>query len=461
MRLLAAGIRSSIGVPGRFAVSRVSHTQSRALGESIQAGRFLALSSRAGSRAMSSASSDLGALIIREEVTTATEGPLKGITFCVKDNFDIKGQVTGAGSPAWKRTHGPASETAPVVEALLAAGATFVGKTHMDELAYSLNGENVHYGTPVNVAAPGRIPGGSSSGSAAAVAGKLADLGIGSDTAGSVRVPASYCGILGFRPTHGRVSLNNVVPLAQSFDTAAWFARDASLLQSAGEVLLDHSSALKLEEVKWLVATDAFDLSDDETRQAIYDAMSIDFNTVTAILGPPKEITVGMDGLGTLEEWLDVFRVIQASEAWANFGDWIDKKNPGFGPGIKERFEAASKVTAEEVEEAKRMRGRIMQHVDGILGRSCVLALPTCPGPAPKLNTPADELELFRRRLLSLSALAPLCSLPQVTLPIAEVYGNPVGLSLIGPRGSDESLLELAKSLSVILPVAGGAQSTS
>ncbi|HWI12737.1 MAG TPA: amidase family protein, partial [Burkholderiales bacterium] len=164
------------------------------------------------------------------ELPGASSGPLAGLTFAAKDIYDVIGHRTGFGSPDWLRTHEPAASTAPVVQQLLDAGATMVGKTQTDELTYSLNGENAHYGTPVNVNAPGRIPGGSSSGSAAAVAAGLVDFALGSDTGGSVRAPASFCGIYGIRPTHGRVSLRGACPLAATFDTAGWFAREASLL---------------------------------------------------------------------------------------------------------------------------------------------------------------------------------------------------------------------------------------
>mmetsp|Transcript_39155 Transcript_39155/g.92738 ORF Transcript_39155/g.92738 Transcript_39155/m.92738 type:complete len:344 (-) Transcript_39155:430-1461(-) len=341
---------------------------------------------------------------------------------------------------------------------LLDSGATLVGKTHLDELAYSLNGENAHYGTPLNVAEPSRIPGGSSSGSAAAVAGGVADIGLGTDTAGSVRVPASYCGLHGFRPTHGRVPLQGVVPLAESFDTVGWFARNATVLRLAGQALLGpQPGAAKLDRCRWIVATDAFDLADDETRQAVYDALSCEFAAVASVLGSPSERCVASKGDGgSLESWLDVFRTIQSWEAWQNHGAWIEAEQPSFGPGIRERFEAAARTTRGEAMAARAERERIARRVHDLLGEDGVLAVPTCPGPAPLLDTPVEELEAFRRRLLSLTSLAPLCGLPQVTLPIAAVNNLPVGWSLIGPKNSDEGLLRLAEKLMGILPAQTG-----
>jgi amidase len=164
-------------------------------------------------------------------------GPLAGRRFAVKDLFAIAGHRACFGNPDWLSTHWAAEATAPVITWLLDAGAALVGTTVTDELAFSLTGENPHYGTPPNPAAPGRVPGGSSSGSASAVAGGLVDFALGTDTGGSVRVPASHCGIFGFRPTHGAVSPAGVLPFSPSFDTVGWFARDADTLAAVGDRL--------------------------------------------------------------------------------------------------------------------------------------------------------------------------------------------------------------------------------
>ena len=165
-------------------------------------------------------------------------GRLSGLGFAVKDLFDVAGSITTYGNPDWASTHAAASATAPVVTALLQAGARLDGKTKTVELAYGLTGENVWHGTPVNPRAPDRFPGGSSCGSAAAVAAGLVDFALGSDTGGSVRIPASYCGLFGIRPSHGAVSLAGACPLAPSFDTCGWFTRSAALLAGVGDVLL-------------------------------------------------------------------------------------------------------------------------------------------------------------------------------------------------------------------------------
>ncbi len=366
-------------------------------------------------------------------------GPLAGLSLAVKDVFHIKGHRTGAGNPDWLRTHPAAETTAPTVQRLLDTGAHTVGKTHTDELAYSLNGENVHYGTPVNPNAAGRIPGGSSSGSAAAVAGGLVDFAIGTDCGGSVRLPASYCGIFGFRPTHGRIPLDGIVPLASSFDTVGWFARDASLLEKVGRVFLDDQSDARPPR-QLLLASDAFTLAGDAVTTALQPAV----NKISTAIGPARPVTVSSEGLS---EWMQLFRVLQGAEIWANHGAWIRAVQPSFGPDIHKRFEWTATIQQAEVDIAKEKREQVAARMDAFLGEDSVLCLPTAPGIAPLRNTPSDELEVFRSQALSLLCIAGLARLPQVNLPFGTLDGCPIGLSLIGPRGADMLLLKIVVGL--------------
>ncbi|KAA6420332.1 MAG: glutamyl-tRNA(Gln) amidotransferase subunit A [Trebouxia sp. A1-2] len=368
------------------------------------------------------------------------EGSLNGLTFAAKDLFDVEGHVTGYGQPTWRATHGAAIKTSPAVQALLGAGADLLGKTHLDELAYSLNGENTHYGTPINPACPDRIPGGSSSGSAVATADGSVDIGLGSDTGGSIRVPASYCGLLGIRPTHGRVSLENACALARSYDTCGWFARNAQVLRKVGEVLLEPSAKQDAPLTRWLTAADAFDHSDKATTGP--RAPSGDDR---AVRGAPRGDRGQSGGYGITIRL--VAGLQNHTEIWQELGAWITANKPQFGPGTKERFEMASKLTPEEIQTAQEKRKQISAHLQELLGKDGVLMLPTAPGPAPILNTPPAELDLFRSRLLSLTCIAGLGGLPQVSLPVVKVEGCPVGLSLMGPRGSDEKLLQLTEKL--------------
>ena len=202
----------------------------------------------------------------------AAGGPLAGLTFAAKDLFDVAGHVTGAGNPDWLASHPPAARTAPVVQRLVDAGATMIGKTHTDELSRGIFGENAHYGTPINPKAPDRVPGGSSSGSAAAVAGGLVDFALGTDTGGSVRVPASFCGLYGIRPTHGRLPFDGVMAQAPSFDTIGWFAREPQLLARIATVLLGIEPARTLPR-RLVVAEDAFAIAEPDNARALKPAV--------------------------------------------------------------------------------------------------------------------------------------------------------------------------------------------
>lgn len=377
-------------------------------------------------------------------------GPLKGYSVVVKDSYDIKGYRTGNGSPDWRKTHSLAMSTAPAVESLLKAGAHIMGKAVMDEMAYSIEGQNHHYGTPINPCCPDRIPGGSSSGTAAAVASTLADIGLGGDTGGSVRVPASFCGLYGIRPTHGRIDIRGSCPLAPSFDTVGLFARDAALLKKASSVLLQDSPCCSRDGPgTWLVGVDAFDMCSEGVSQTLYEKLSPHIEELRVLLSKPVDTVICKDH-GEFSGWFDVFRICQGWEIWQTHGDWIQTNNPSFGPGIRERFEMASKITKEEFDIANKTRSDIRLYLEELLENS-VLMIPTASGPAPLKNLPAQEMQEFRSRTLALTSIAGLAGIPQVTMPIATQDGCPIGLSILGPRGSDEHLLDLAIQLDSIL----------
>ena len=372
-------------------------------------------------------------------VEGASSGPLAGLSFGVKDIYAIAGHRTGFGSPDWFSTHGPAAATAPVVQRLLDAGASIAGKTHTDEMTYSLIGENAHYGTPVNVNAPGRVPGGSSSGSAAAVAGALVDFALGSDTGGSVRIPASFCGIFGMRPTHERIALTGACPLAPSFDTCGWFARDAALLERVGCVLFGSAPERQVAR-RLLIAEDAFDAAGAEVGAALAPALE----RVTAVLGAGTRIDVSGRKLA---EWAETFRVLQAAEVWATHAEWVTRARPQFGPGIRERFDAAARISPQQVERGQAERERIRSRLDALLEPDVLLCLPAAPGIAPLRNTAQAELNDFRSRMQRLTCIAGLAGLPQISLPLARLDGAPLGLSLMGARGADTLLLASARAV--------------
>lgn len=382
----------------------------------------------------------IGAFVPHDAVKIdgAAAGPLSGLRFAAKDLFDVAGHRTGAGNPRWLATHAPATATAPAITTLLAAGASLTGKTHTDELAYSLNGENAHYGTPVNPACPERIPGGSSSGSASATAARLVDFALGTDTGGSIRVPASYCGLFGLRPTHGAVAAEGVVPLAPSFDTVGWFARSAELLRRAGEVLLP--PAVEAPVTRVLFARDAFAVAGGKVTAAL--ALPID-----AVRDAFDATDGDVAGVDELSRWSQIFRLTQAGEIARVHGGWAAQNADAFGPGVGERFAWALSLPAETVAEASAAHAAIRERLRELVRPGTVVCLPTVPGAAPLRNTPPAALEDWRARTMSLTAIAGLGGLPQVSLPLGIIDGCPLGLSLIGAAGCDRDLLAAAERL--------------
>jgi amidase len=386
---------------------------------------------------------DLGAFIstFGTMAEGAKEGPLQGVTFAMKDLYDVKGQMTGCGSVRWAETHEVASKNAAVLDLLLGAGATLMGKTHTDELAYSLLGMNPHYGTPLNPRAPDRIPGGSSNGSASACAGDVVDFTIGSDTGGSVRLPASFCGLFGMRPSHNRISLEGVMPLASSFDTAGWFARDAKTLERVGRVLLKSSNDDQTKTPsKVLLAMDAFELMNDGAREALLPIAK----NIAKDLGSPEDVHLSENGL---TKWMEVFRVVQAREAWNNHRAWIEAAGTPTDWGVGARFNMGSKISDEDFKEGGAAREVITTHMHSLLGTDAILISPTTPDIAPLKESSREDFAAFRDQALSILCPAGLARLPQITLPVTEFNGAPLGLSLVGPPGQDEYLLKTAKSV--------------
>jgi len=366
------------------------------------------------------------------------DGPLAGLTFAVKDLFDTAGDISGCGSPLWYETHDPATATSPLVTRLLDAGADMIGKTVCDELFYSFSGENAHYGTPTNCRAPGRLPGGSSSGSAAAVAAGLCDFSLGSDTGGSIRAPASFCGLYGLRPTHGRIDLSNAQAMAPSFDTAGWFADKAGLFQKIAPYMLDDNSVPESVE-RVLLGTFAFNHSDEEVSQPLLDYV----NSVRDRFPAWEDVDTVPGGID-LDEAREAFRIIQAFEVWQTFGGWVTDVQPELGPGVKERIQMASEITREERDTAAVYWEKVRNVMQDLITPGTLLCLPTTAALPLELDAPLDTVNSFRVKVLGLICLAGLSSLPQISLPVANSDGVPVGLSFMGWHGGDEALVELA-----------------
>jgi Asp-tRNA(Asn)/Glu-tRNA(Gln) amidotransferase A subunit family amidase len=405
-------------------------------------------------------------------------------------SFDVEGSVTGFGSPDWAATHDAATSTAPAVAACQAAGARGTVKTVMDELAFSIAGENAHYGTPTNTAAPGRLPGGSSSGSAVAVAAGLVDFALGTDTGGSVRVPAAHCGLFGIRPTHGAVSTLGVLPMAPSFDTVGWFARDARTLARVGKALLPRPKGLTDGDsppaVRVLaVAEDCLRLGGPDAVAAVAALLQgaavacpgaqasrlkvgAFFREQCPALGPfvtgafdpaadgdsapPGEVDGEEDdnnheGLTAMRTAL---RVLQGHELWSAHGGWVSSARPDLAPDVRSRVDFAASVTPAAAQAASQAVAQARAAADALFGSGTTtfIVLPTVPQPAPPVRQSGPANDEWRSRCMAMLSIAGLAGLPQVHLPVGTTSGGlPIGVSLLGARGGDHALLALAQAL--------------
>ena len=371
----------------------------------------------------------------RLHIDPTGSGPLDGLTCGVKDVFDIAGATTGFGNPVWARTHPPATAHAWAVERLLSRGARVVGKTISDELAFSLSGVNQHYGAPLNSAAPDRLTGGSSCGSAAAVAAGLCDFALGTDTAGSIRAPASFCGLFGFRPTHGVVSTTGVCALAPSFDVVGWCARKPGILERVGDVLLPPDQlGLESSVIHWDLEAWSIPEACDPSHRV----------QIAGLVSPNIRLEDGEVSEQGLDLWFETFRTLQLAEVWAQLKDWLETATPALGPGIAERMKAARSVTAEQVSAAAALRDDIRRQLERTWRRTQVIVIPTVPGAAPLRSASVETLEAYRRHAMRLLCVAGLGGCPQVTLPFLRMSHAPHGVSLITPPSTDRQLLALA-----------------
>ncbi len=393
-----------------------------------------------------------GAFIERFTLPATKDGPLRGLRFAVKDLIDVVGHRTGCGNPTWLATHPPASVSAICVELLLAAGAQCEGKTITDEMAFSLLGENHHYGTPLNPAAPDRVPGGSSNGSASAVACGLVDFALGTDTGGSVRVPASNCGLWGWRPSHGVISVAGVMPFAPTLDTVGVFTRSAKLLHRIAAALLatDVTTTTSTTPGSIYLVSEAFELPDPAVRESLGKPIS----RLHEILGrqvSKKSLgqVCGDERAADLTTWLTIYRVLQGTEFESCLGSWIADAKPAFGPALIAGLEFVKKLDRTRIGESVSLREHYAGRLNAELASGDLLCVPTAPTVAPLKDSKAyDRSSDYYWRTLAINAIAGVGRLPQVSMPLGEVDGVPVGLSLLAAHGRDLELLAVATRVS-------------
>lgn len=368
-----------------------------------------------------------------------TNGSLDGLTFAVKDLYSVAGYVTGAGNIRWEETHARANSNATVVDELLNQGAELVGKTITDELAFSLDGENVHYGTAINPSCNERIPGGSSSGSASVVASGLVDFALGTDTAGSVRVPASYCGTYGIRTSSNLISTDGIHPLSQTYDTVGWFTRDIKTLKQVGDTLIPtNTPKLKIERI--FIVEDILNLLDSKTRNTFLQI----FNKISKLNNIKLEIINVFEKHG-INVWLDTFKNIQWSELNRNHGDWARKNIDSFGEEIKGRIELIDSISVNEEIRSREIRNNLIDYINNILGSNCIFLLPTVHDIAPLKNREISEARSFRGEAIKCNLISSVTGVPQITMPLVKKDNCPIGLSIIGPKNTDLSLIDLCQ----------------
>jgi amidase len=365
--------------------------------------------------------------------------PLAGLTFAAKDLFDVTGYPTGGGNPDWARYNPVPTRHAWAVQRLLDAGATLIGKTITDEVSLGILGENPFDGTPLNPKAPDRVPGGSSSGSASAVAQGLCDTALGTDTGGSVRVPASFCGLYGIRPTHGRLDLTGMLPQAPTSDTTGWFARDATTFARVSEVMLGEPIPSDLP-ARLVVAVDAFGFADAETSAALQPLVS----RLSALVKEVREDVLAPPGLSV---WARAQRTLQPYEAWLTFKEWIDRVNPRLQYSVARALALGSAILESDRHWAALMRAEARARLTWLLPPGTILCMPTTPFPAPRKGLSLTDVEPLRSRIHCLAAHGGLAGMPQVSVPGAHVGGLPVGLSILGARNSDAALVAVAKAM--------------
>ncbi|OMO99119.1 Amidase [Corchorus olitorius] len=303
-------------------------------------------------------------------------------------------------------------------------------------------GENKHYGTPRNPCAPDRVPGGSSSGSAVAVSAMMVDFSLGTDTGSSVRLPASYCGIFGFRPSHDAISTIGVLPLAQSFDTV----EDCFCLSS---VPRERTDKILLKSVEKLFGGQSV------KHITLGDYINDKVPSLQHIMDKVPSLQHIMDkenddqdyNIPSMTALSSAMRLLQRYEFKNNHAEWVTKLNPDLGPGIFERAWEAIRSTGENIDVCNAVRRELRAALTTLLGEHGIIAIPTAPGDPPKLQTDPATLATFRARAFSLLSIAGLTGFCQVSIPLGMHNNLPVSISLLAKHGSDGFLLNLVETL--------------
>ncbi|MDX6750145.1 amidase (plasmid) [Geminicoccaceae bacterium 1502E] len=377
--------------------------------------------------------------------------PLAGLPVSIKDLFDVQGHETRAGSRALAGS-GPAARDAVVVARLRAAGAVLVGHTNMTEFAYSGIGLNPHYGTPGNPHDPARIPGGSSSGAAVSVAGGMAAMGLGTDTGGSVRIPAALCGLAGFKPTQWRVPLDGSVPLSSTLDSIGPIARTIRCCAVADAILAgapEHGApaALPLAGLR-LAVPQSYVL--DDMDEAVSEAFA---EALTRL----SEAGARIEEAG-FENLLELGALFEgggftAAESFHWHRRLLAEKRELYDPRVRGRIERGAAMPASDYMALQDGRAAAIAEMRRRMRPWDALLIPTVPIVAPRFDELDDDADFTRLNLLVLrnSTVANMLGLCAASLPCQAEGALPVGLTVMAGEGQDERLLAMAAAIEDLL----------
>lgn len=382
--------------------------------------------------AMLHSEAQLEAVFTRKHVARISGRPLGGVPYLVKDLFDVEGVPTLAGSIFLKAMHPSPVADGALVSRLSEAGAVLAGKTHLHEFAYGITGENPHYGDVEHPRFPGRTSGGSSSGSAAAVAAGVVPLAFGTDTAGSIRVPAAFCGLFGFRMAPHHPWIADAFPLAPSFDTAGWFTATAGDMAVSLRALIGSQASGRTLKGAWLPFGQVESgLAEVQARAAAGLGASVE-----------RELTERLKAV--FAEAPVAFGSLRASEAWAVHAGWAEAKRESYDPVVFARVIAGRDVTEAAREDARRVRERLIAAFDTVWQACDFLVLPATPCIAP---TKAGCTQATRDRIFELTTPASLAGLPVLTLPVMLPGGFSTGLQIVAPRADAPVFTEVLTAM--------------
>ena len=374
-------------------------------------------------------------------------GPLDGAIVGIKDLFDVAGEVTRAGSKVLAEEGKPAAADAPVVRRLRAGGAVIVAKTNMSEFAYSGIGANPHYGTPGNPADRKRVPGGSSSGAAVAAADGMCEVAIGTDTGGSTRIPAAFCGIVGFKPSRERIPTDGAFPLSYSIDSIGPLAKSVEACAKADAVMAGDSWA-RFEPAPLA-----------NLRVGIAQGPVLEHLDATVGKSFPRAIdTLEKVGYRLSNEKLplldDMARVnakggVQPAEAFAIHRDLLGRRADDIDPNVGARLARARNIGAADFIAMVRERAELIRAMDARLADVDVMCWPTTPIVAPTMTEVATPDDFARKNAMALrnTVIVNFFDLCAISLPLPREGGLPTGLMLVARNGHDRRLFRIAAAV--------------